>query len=114
MITARSIATALLVGATVMSGVASANNPDMFENGQSFYGQSATPTHNARVVDVASAKYVNAEYGETLTFVRADKTFTWTFNGLDNRAVDLRKIAPTGFAIESFTVYVGTDPLRKP
>ena len=114
MITTRSIATALLVGATVMSGVASANNPDLFKNGQSFYGQPATPTHHARVVDVASAKHVNAEYGETLTFVRADKAFSWTFNGLDNRAVDLRKIAPTGFAIESLTVYVGTDPLRKP
>ena len=103
----------LILGAALAGGATHAAGPDRFMNGQSFYGQPADTQAHARVVDVASVGYVNAAYGETLRFVSAGKTFTWQFNGLDNRGVDLQRIAPPGFVAKPFMVHVGRDPLNR-
>lgn len=102
---------ALVAAVLVTPLLALAAAPDTFMNGQSIYGQPGAGGSNARVVDVASAKYVNVEYGDTVTFTNAGKTFVWTFNGLSRRAVDVSKIAPDGFSDRGLVVYVGRNTL---
>ena len=51
--------------------------------------------------------------GETVTFRSEGKEFSWTFNGLDRRPVDLAKIAPAGFTGKSLNVYVAQNPLTR-
>ena len=109
--TTLSISAVLLAAAAV--GTASAATPDRFMNGQSFYGQPAEADANTRVVDAASAKYVNARYGETLKFVKGNKSFAWTFDGLDNRSAELRMLAPKDFGPTPTTVYVGRNPINR-
>lgn len=112
--TQRSITIILFVTANMaLAGAAFAAGADTFRNGQSFYGEPANGTQNARVVDLATAKYANVKYGETVKFVSAGKTFVWTFNGIDQRAVNLAKIAPQDFEAKSLTVYVDKNPLNR-
>lgn len=83
---------------------------ETFRNGESFYGQPSRGGADARVVDVGATKYINVQYGETVTFRNQGKEFTWTFDGLDQRAVDVQKIAPAGFAATPVTAYVARNP----
>ena len=106
----RFIQVAVVLGTASASAMAAA---DTFGNGQSFYGQPAQQASTARVVDVATARHLNVEYGETVTFRSGGKDFSWTFNGLDRRAVDIAKIAPAGFTGKSFNVYVAPNPLTR-
>lgn len=92
---------------------ASAMAADTFANGQSFYGQPAQQASAARVVDIATARHLNVAYGETLTFRSEGKEFSWTFNGLDRRSVQVAKIAPAGFTSRSVNVYVAQNPLTR-
>ena len=48
-----------------------------------------------------------------VTFRSEGKEFSWTFNGLGGRAVDVAKIAPAGFPAKPLTVYIGRDPLTR-
>ena len=57
--------------------------------------------------------YMNQRDGETVAFSSAGQQFVWTFDGLDNRPVDLAKIAPSGFAAKPLTVYVGKNPMNR-
>ena len=84
-----------------------------FMNGQSYYGQPTSQAAAARVVDIASARPINVAHGETVTFRSEGKEFSWTFNGLGGRAVDVTKIAPAGFSANRVSVYVGQDPLTR-
>jgi hypothetical protein len=52
-------------------------------------------------------------YGESVTFRSGGQLFTWTFNGLDRRAVDVSKIAPAGFPTKPLVVYVGLNPANR-
>lgn len=83
-----------------------------FRNGMSFYGQVADAAAANRVVDVATTRSLNVAYGETVTFTDAGRQFTWTFNGLDRRALVLTDIAPAGFG-RSLKVYVDQNPLTR-
>lgn len=109
------ILTAVLLATsfTAFSSIASAAGPDTFMNGQSFYGQPASGVAAARTVDLATTNHANVNYGETVNFVSGSKTFAWTFNGLDRRAVDVAKIAPPNFATKPFTVYVARNPFNR-
>ena len=103
-------AAALLGLASLSLASLAANGTDTFMNGQSYYGQPTAQASAARVVDIASTGAINVAYGETVTFRSAGQQFSWTFNGLGGRAVDVVKIAPAGFAAKSFAVFVGRDP----
>ena len=109
-----SLKAALMLGMACLSltGYA-ANGPDTFMNGKSFYGEPTPQASAARVVDIAAARYVNVTHGETVAFRSGSQQFSWTFNGLGGRAVDVAKIAPAGFAAKPLTVYVGRDPLNR-
>lgn len=87
---------------------------DTFRNGQSFYGEPAlSTTATTRRVDIDTAPYLNVEWDETVTFVSGGRNFSWTFNGLDWRSVDLRKIAPPGFLDRRWRVYIGRNLLNR-
>lgn len=90
-----------------------ATGADTFMNGKSYYGEMTSQDSAARVVDVASSRHVNVTYGETVTFRSEGKQFSWTFNGLGGRSVDVVRIAPAGFPTKPFAVYVGRDPLTR-
>ncbi len=96
---------------TALPGLAS----ETFRNGQSLYGQPAQQAQVSavRTVDIAAARHLNVAYGETVTFRNEGKEFTWTFNGLDRRAVDLAKFAPPGFTSKPFLVHVAQNPLTR-
>jgi hypothetical protein len=113
MLSIKHLQLSLVLGASVASGTALATGPDRFLNGQSYYGQPADGIANEREVDVLTTKYVNARYGETVRFVSEGKSFSWQFNGLDSRRVDLQHIAPAGFAAKPLTVYIGQNPLNR-
>lgn len=99
---------ALVLGAVSLPAAAS----DVFRNGQSFWGQPADQgaISSARVVDLGSARHVRVAYGETVKFRSEGKEFSWTFNGLDRKAVDLSRFAPAGFSSQPLTVHVAQNP----
>lgn len=96
----------LLTTYTVTSLAAS---PNTFANGRSYYGSLGGEPTNPRVVEVGAQRYINVKYGETITFRSDGKQFTWTFDGLDQLAVELSKFAPPGFATKPLTIYVPQD-----
>lgn len=105
---------ALALGVASLSFAAyAANGPDTFMNGKSYYGEPTPQASAARVVDIASSRHINVPYGETVTFRSEGQQFSWTFNGLGGRSVDVARIAPTGFPAKPFAVYVGRDPLTR-
>lgn len=107
----QSLKTVAMLGlATLSLASYAANGADTFMNGQSYYGQPTSQASAARVVDIASSAPINIAYGETVTFRSGGQQFSWTFNGLGGRAVDVVKIAPAGFPAKPFAVYVGRDP----
>lgn len=84
---------------------------DRFGNGMCIYGSSQTGQQAERVVNVdKSARTIGVNYGETVKFVDGDKSFTWTFNGLGGRNVELSRIAPAGFMTHGLGVSVDRDP----
>lgn len=91
----QTLKTVVMLGlATLSLSSYAANGADTFMNGQSYYGQPTSQASAARVVDIASSGPINIAYGETVTFRNGGQQFSWTFNGLDRRAVDVAKIAP--------------------
>ncbi|WP_298856807.1 CzcE family metal-binding protein [uncultured Aquimonas sp.] len=100
----------LAIASLGITMAAAAAGPDTFRNGQSYYGQVAATAAMGKTVDLGSTKYLNVEYGETITFRNAGRQFSWTFNGLDRRSVDVSKIAPPGFTSKPFVVYIAEDP----
>ena len=107
----QSLKTAAMLGlATLSLASYAASGTDTFMNGQSYYGQPTSQVSAARVVDLASSGPTNIAYGEIVTVRSGGQQFSWTFNGLGGRAVDVAKIAPAGFAAKPFAVYVGRDP----
>lgn len=86
---------------------------DTFANGQSYYGQPASPQAATRAVDLGSASRINVTYGESVTFRSGGQLYTWTFNGFDRRAVDVAKIAPAGFPTRPLVVQVGLNPANR-
>ena len=78
---------------------------DTFRNGACIYGE---PSSSAavRTIDLSSKQRIDVAYGETVRFVDQGSSFTWTFDGLGQRAVALSKIAPAGVNTGSATAYV--------
>lgn len=106
--------TAFMLGMASLSlATYAAGGPDTFMNGQSYYGEPTTQVAAARVVDIASSGRITVAYGETVTFRSESTQFSWIFNGLDRRSVDVAKIAPAGFAVKPFVAYVGRNPANR-
>lgn len=86
---------------------------EAFASGQSHFGQPTAPQATTRAVDLGSTSTINVAYGESVTFRNGGQQFTWTFNGLDRRAVDVAKIAPAGFPTKPLLVSVGRNPANR-
>lgn len=86
---------------------------DTFRNGESFYGTPTAATAYARQVPLGSRATMNVEYGSVITFMNEGRSFTWQFNGLDHRPVDITKIAPAGFPTKPLIIYVAPDPFNR-
>ena len=71
------------------------------------------PQATTRAADLRSANAINVAFAESVTFRSGGQLFTWTFNGLDRRAVDVAKIAPAGFPTRPLVVYVGLNPANR-
>ena len=91
---------ALALGLALSATVASAAmNTSTLANGKSVYGAAASASQTARVVDVSAASTLNIDCGETVTF-------SWKFDVVGHRVVDLQAIAPAGFSSKPLKVYV--------
>ncbi len=86
---------------------------DTFLSGDSIYGSPAQPGAADRVVDLDTAKRVHVDWGETLTFRAGGHQFSWRFDGLDRRSVDVQKLAPEGFPARRFIAYIGRNPANR-
>lgn len=109
----RRLRTAALVALSAFPFTSFAASGNMFMNGQSIYGQPAAQGTPVRVVDLGSTDRLNVAYGESVAFRSGEKQFSWTFDGLDRRSVDVSQIAPAGFAGKSLVVYVGRNPSNR-
>mmetsp|Transcript_16935 Transcript_16935/g.31861 ORF Transcript_16935/g.31861 Transcript_16935/m.31861 type:complete len:135 (+) Transcript_16935:193-597(+) len=86
---------------------------DTFRNGESFYGTPTVATTYARQVTLGSRATMNVDYDSVVTFTNEGRSFTWQFNGLDHRPVDITKIAPAGFPTKPLIIYVAPDPFNR-
>lgn len=103
-------ASALLTSMALAVGAqAGTMGNDRMYNGKSVHGEAVTAPQNARVVDVEVSKAVNVTCGEVVTFQNGGKSFSWKFDSADHRAVDVRAIAPAGFANKPLMVYVSKN-----
>lgn len=109
----RKFATATLVALSALPFATFAAGGDRFLNGQSIYGQPAAQGAPVRVVDLGSTDRLNVAYGESVAFRNGAKQFSWTFDGLDRRSVDVSQIAPADFAGKPLVVYVGRNPSNR-
>ncbi|MEN9544926.1 MAG: hypothetical protein RLZZ598_1759 [Pseudomonadota bacterium] len=109
----RRLRTVTIVALSVIPLVSFAAGGPVFMNGQSIYGQPATPGAPVRVVDLATTDRLNVGYGESVVFRSGTQQFSWIFNGLDSRSFDVSQIAPAGFASKPFAVQVGRSPSNR-
>jgi hypothetical protein len=107
-------AIAILFGAYLVTPVAMASaQAETFANGRSWYGVPNNPEVATRVVDVNSTDAINIECGETVTFRNGDKSFTWRFDVVNHRAVDIQKVAPVNFSSKKLMVYVSPNDFER-
>jgi hypothetical protein len=107
-------AIAILIGAYLVTPVAMASaQAETFANGRSWYGVPNNPEVATRVVDVNSTDAINIECGETVTFRNGDKSFTWRFDVVNHRAVDIQKVAPVNFSSKKLMVYVSPNDFER-
>jgi hypothetical protein len=97
---------ALIAVAALTSTAAFAAGPHTLMNGSSLLGVPALAERSSKVLDVASTPSANVICGDVVTFRNGAKTFTWKFDGVSHRTVDLQKIAPAGFTSKPLLVYV--------
>jgi hypothetical protein len=98
---------ALALGLALSATMASAAmDTSTLANGKSVYGVVASTSQTAKVVDVGTASTLNIDCGETVTFRNGDKSFSWKFDVVGHRVVDLQTIAPAGFSSKPLKVYV--------
>lgn len=105
--------TAVAVGALLSASAALASKPETFANGRSWHGVPSSAEIASQVVDVKSAQAINVKCGDTVTFRSGEKSFSWRFDVLNHRAVDVRKIAPAGFMTDKLMVYVSPSEYER-
>lgn len=103
-----------VVAAVVLTaGVAQAASSEVLANGRSVYGVAVTGAAVDKVVDVKDGGHINIDCGQVVEFRDGAKTFTWKFDTVQHRAVNLAKIAPADFAGKKFTVYVDRNDAER-
>jgi plastocyanin len=101
----------LLLGA---AGAQAATAADArLANGRSVHGMPVSAPQDARVVDVGTRSVLNVDCGDTITFVNGDQRFSWKFDSVGHGAVDLRALAPAGFASQRLMVYVSRNEAER-
>lgn len=115
--TSRNLAFVAVILAAAASNAMAAGK-EVFMNGKSIHGEMATQgSMPSRVVALPEGKPLRlaVNYGETITFQAANgRNFSWTFNGLDRRGVNLASIAPAGFTlVEGSRVSIGINPMMR-
>lgn len=100
---------ALAFGLALSATVATAAMDSTMTNGKSVYGAVAPASQAAKVVDVNKASTLNIDCGETVNFRNGDKSFSWKFDVVGHRVVDLQAIAPAGFSSKPLKVYVARN-----
>jgi len=106
---ASTFALALALSALSMAGASQAAtgaNGERLMNGKSIYGVPATASSSVKEVNVDQLDALNVQCGDTLTFRQGAQSFTWKFDVVSHRIVDLQKIAPAGFIKKPLLVYV--------
>lgn len=103
---------ALGISGTAFS--ATALTSETMRNGKSVYGVPNAAQAADRVVDVQKVKRLNVHCGETVTFQNGAERFTWRFDVVGHRTVDLKKVAPAGFTAERFLVHVSPNQYERP
>ena len=112
----RTFTTTLLAGLLIAAGAAQAGQPgaNLMSNGKSVHGNQVVAQAGAtKVVNIDDRKSLNVDCGETVTFRKGDKSFTWKFDSVNHSAVDLRAIAPTGFADKPLMVYISRSEAER-
>lgn len=102
-------ALALALSALSLAGASQAAtgaNGEHLMNGRSVYGSAAPASSSVKEVNVNQLDSLNVNCGDTLTFRQGEKSFTWKFDVISHRIVDLQKIAPAGFVDKPLLVYV--------
>ncbi|MBO9687582.1 CzcE family metal-binding protein [Roseateles chitosanitabidus] len=96
---------------TLAAGAAQAAAPqaDQLMNGRSAYGVPAAGIQADKVVDVKDGGSLNIDCGQTVEFRDGGKSFTWKFDSVQHRAVNLAQIAPSGFGAKGFVVHVSRN-----
>eukprot|EP01136_Pigoraptor_vietnamica_P036218 Opistho-1_new@102503 len=103
---AHALAFGLALSATAANA---ATAPSTLTQGPSIYGAAAPASSASRVVDVATIRALNIDCGETVTFRHGDKSFSWKFDVIGHRVVDLQTIAPVGFVSQPLKIYVARN-----
>lgn len=112
----RTLTTTLLAGLLIAAGAAQAGQQasHLMANGKSVHGSEVVAqAGTAKVVNVDDRKALNVNCGETVTFRKGDKSFSWKFDSANHTAVDLRTIAPAGFADKPLMVYVSRNEAER-
>lgn len=96
---------------TLSAGVAQAASPqgDQLMNGRSVYGVPISGAKADKVVDVKDGGSINIDCGQVVEFRDGGKSFSWKFDSVQHRAVDLAAIAPSGFGAKGFVVHVSRN-----
>ena len=97
---------ALVAVAALTSTAAFATGKHNLLTGNSVFGVPAAASSSSKVLDVATTQSANVICGDIVTFRNGAKTFTWKFDVVSHRMVDLQKIAPAGFTSKPLLVYV--------
>lgn len=106
----RTTRSALLGLAAALIATASfAAQAERFANGKSWYGAPSSAELATQTVNVQSVRQLNVNCGDTVTFRSGDQSFSWRFDSVQHRAVDLRQIAPAGFKAEALRIYVSAN-----
>ena len=97
----------VLIAFTALTSTAAfATGKQNLMNGNSVFGVPAAASNSSKVLDVATTQSTNVICGDVVTFRNGAKTFTWKFDVVSHRMVDLQKIAPAGFTSKPLLVYV--------
>ncbi len=102
-----------LAAAAATPAFAVATHDHTLLNGRSVNGVPIAEPQAAKVVDVATARSLNVNCGEVVTFKNGDKSFSWKFESAGHRAVDLQAIAPAGFVDKSLRIYVSRSEAER-
>jgi hypothetical protein len=102
------VALALSAGGA-SAGPASTTMP----NGKSIYGVPVQASPNHRVVDMKATEHLNIVCGDMITFRNGDKSFSWKFDVVNHRAVNLQAIAPADFGAKSLMIYVDRNEMER-